>query len=163
MGLNVKNSSILQLAVAIAIITIPAIVVGLIRGIQYIGPLATVITVVILAVQAWYNKKTAELMKQSMMLSLRREHTEQLRNEVIEPLYDMFSQLEMGNNKLIIRKSEDGRVLLTIIDPQSLIEEGTTNKESWKFILITFANLVNSDLNVCLLYDLIEYHLPKNL
>lgn len=161
---TVKNSNIPKFISAIIIMLILAAIIGLIGliyGIQYIGPVATVVTVSILAFQAWYNKKTAELMKQSMLIPLRREHTEQLKNEVIQPLYEILSQLELRDNKLRVAKSTGVSTLVTTIDFKPLLENNNPDKRLWKLLLIAFANSADPDLDIYLLYDLIEHHLPQ--
>ena len=150
----------------VAIVMILAVIAGIMWGIQYVGPIATVGMAIIVAIQAWYNKQTAEtmreqaeIMRQSMILSLKREHTAQLHYKAIEPLIEIFSRLKMENNKLRVETPKEYEI---IVDASSLLNGNLeNNEESWRLRFIAFATSVNPSLDVYLLYDLVKYHLPE--
>ncbi|WP_099211303.1 hypothetical protein [Thermococcus henrietii] len=156
---------------AVAIVMILAVIAGIMWGIQYVGPLATLGTVIILAFQAWCNKQTAEIMReqagimrQNMILSLKKEHTAQLQYKAIEPLNEIFSRLKMENNKLRVETPKESGIEVTTVDASSLLNGNLENNEdAWRLQLIAFATSVNPNLDVHLLYDLVKYHLPEKI
>ncbi|GAB6135129.1 hypothetical protein [Thermococcus prieurii] len=146
---------------AVAIVMILAVIAGMMWGIQYVGPLATLGTVIILAFQAWCNKQTAEIMReqagimrQSMRLLLKKEHTEQLQHKIITHICHVFSDLTLdiqnGTSKLTHRGDE-----IFIRDLGSLQED-----DSWEFFFMAFVTSVGAVSDLYMLYDLVEYHLP---
>ncbi|MCD6372100.1 MAG: hypothetical protein J7L37_00895 [Thermococcus sp.] len=44
-------------------------------------------------------REQAEIMRQNIILSLKKEHTAQLQYKALEPLHEIFSKLKMENNK----------------------------------------------------------------
>lgn len=152
---------------AVVVVIMLAVIAGILWGIQYVGPIATLGTVIILAFQARCNRQTAKIMKEQTEIMLKKEHTLQLQHKVIEPLYEMFSRLKMRNNELRVETPEEVGTSVTIIYPNSLLGETPEDKEFsekyWRLRFIAFATSVNPNLDVYLLYDLMKYHLPEEI